>query len=274
MGRVACEGSLSNGDRPLRAFYRGGMTLLDPLPNSAIHSPISDDDAPRQVAPRADTRAHRGALLNRLRAGVLGANDGLVVGVAGASAGTWALAIAGGAALVAGALSMAAGEYVSVSTQKDTERSVIDQIRGELSADPAGSRQHLVDALQEQGVPSSLSGEVADAMASRDELGAHLRVRAGLEEDEVTSPWQAAITSLVAFTLGGLIPLIAILATPEAARVPVTMAAVVLALALTGLVSSRLGESDARRATMRTIGGGLLAMAVTYGIGLAVGTSV
>jgi VIT1/CCC1 family predicted Fe2+/Mn2+ transporter len=269
------------------------MTLLNPPANSAMNSPYlgvategvrAGSGAPGSSrssgpsgdgrSPRTADRAHRGALLNRLRAGVLGANDGivsvagLVVGVAGASQGVWALAIAGLAALVAGALSMAAGEYVSVSTQEDSERAMIASFRRDLAADPEGSRAKLVDALEDQGVPADMSGEVASAMSSRDALAAHLNLRAGLSEDDVTSPWQAAVTSLVAFTLG------AILLSPEAVRVPVTMGAVVVALALTGLISSRLGESDSRRATLRTIGGGLLAMAVTYGIGLAIGTAV
>jgi VIT1/CCC1 family predicted Fe2+/Mn2+ transporter len=275
------------------------MTLLNPPANSAMNSPYlgvategvrAGSGAPGSSrssgpsgdgrSPRTADRAHRGALLNRLRAGVLGANDGivsvagLVVGVAGASQGVWALAIAGLAALVAGALSMAAGEYVSVSTQEDSERAMIASFRRDLAADPEGSRAKLVDALEDQGVPADMSGEVASAMSSRDALAAPLTLRAGLSEDDVTSPWQAAVTSLVAFTLGGLVPLAAILLSPEAVRVPVTMGAVVVALALTGLISSRLGESDSRRATLRTIGGGLLAMAVTYGIGLAIGTAV
>jgi VIT1/CCC1 family predicted Fe2+/Mn2+ transporter len=275
------------------------MTLLNPPANSAMNSPYlgvategvrAGSGAPGSSrssgpsgdgrSPRTADRAHRGALLNRLRAGVLGANDGivsvagLVVGVAGASQGVWALAIAGLAALVAGALSMAAGEYVSVSTQEDSERAMIASFRRDLAADPEGSRAKLVDALEDQGVPADMSGEVASAMSSRDALAAHLNLRAGLSEEDVTSPWQAAVTSLVAFTLGGLVPLAAILLSPEAVRVPVTMGAVVVALALTGLISSRLGESDSRRATLRTIGGGLLAMAVTYGIGLAIGTAV
>lgn len=258
-------------------LHRSEEDLCD---HAYLHDRPARAELPDRAAAAREARARHSARLNQLRAGVLGANDGivsvagLVVGVAGASAGLTALAIAGAAALIAGALSMAAGEYVSVSTQRDTERAMIGRIRAGLAADPDRERQALVDALEDSGVPDKLSGSVADAMASRDPLDAHLSVRLGMDEDLVVSPWQAAVASLVAFTLGGLVPLAAILLSPETLRVPATMFAVVLALGLTGLVSSRLGQAEARRATLRTIAGGLLAMVVTYGIGLLFGTAV
>ncbi|MGC5629788.1 VIT1/CCC1 transporter family protein [Georgenia sp. Z1344] len=268
------------------------MTLfLDPAPSGTIRpkpdvptSKGASPDAPSEHALAAasahDERVGSSARLNQLRAGVLGANDGivsvagLVVGVAGASSSVTALAIAGVAALVAGALSMAAGEYVSVSTQRDTERSMIARIRSGLATDPERERLALMGSLEHTGVPAELSGQVADAMTAHDAVDAHLNVRLGMDEEQLVSPWQAAVASLVAFTLGGLVPLAAMLLTPVSLRVPATMLAVVVALALTGLVSSRLGEAAQGRATVRTIAGGLIAMLVTYGIGSLVGGAI
>lgn len=258
------------------------MTLLDRNPPKKQDSPNSDgrSDHARAAADAYDERVESSARLNQLRAGVLGANDGivsvagLVVGVAGASASVTALTLAGIAALVAGALSMAAGEYVSVSTQRDTERAMIAKIRRGLDEDPERERLALMGALEHTGVPNDVSGHVADAMTSRDPVDAHLGVRLGMDEELLVSPWQAALASLFAFTVGGLVPLAAMLLTPEALRVPATMLAVVVALALTGLVSSRLGQAAQGRATVRTIVGGLVAMLVTYGIGSLVGGAI
>jgi VIT1/CCC1 family predicted Fe2+/Mn2+ transporter len=173
------------------------------------------------------------ASLNQLRAGVLGANDGVVsiaatvVGVAGAAASPSTIALAGGAALVAGALSMAAGEYASVSSQRDAER--------------------------------------VAAAAGRSVAGAD-------DEAEFTNPWHAAVASLVAFTLGGLLPLLVVIAPwGVAARVPATFAAVVVALVVTGWASSRFTGASGRRSVLRNVVAGSIAMAVTYGLGVAFG---
>lgn len=221
-----------------------------------------------------------GSRLNRLRAGVLGANDGIVsvaglaVGVAGATTDIRWLLIAGLASLVAGALSMAMGEYVSVSTQRDTDRALIARTRADLAADPAGEHRHLLAALTESGIPDDVVDEVADSMERHDALTAHTRFRHGVEQGTVVSPLSAALASLLSFTLGGIIPLLAILASPPVLRLPATLVAVVVALALLGVVSARLGQADARTATVRTIIGGALALLVTYGIGAALGVAI
>ena len=228
----------------------------------------------------AEERSGRSDRVNQLRAGVLGANDGIVsvaglaVGVAGATTDIQWLLVAGLAALIAGALSMAMGEYVSVSTQRDTDRALIERTRRELAADPSAEHDALVEALVETGIPEDVVSEVADSMERRDALTAHTRFRHGVEQAAVVSPLSAALASLLAFTLGGIIPLLAILASPPVWRLPATLVAVVVALALLGVVSARLGQADARTATVRTIIGGVLALLVTYGIGAALGVAI
>ncbi|MBF0689823.1 MAG: VIT1/CCC1 transporter family protein [Cellulomonas sp.] len=184
--------------------------------------------------PSGPAPAASNAGLNWLRAGVLGANDGIVsvaatvVGVAGAAASTSTIALAGGAALVAGALSMASGEYVSVSSQRDAERVAAESGR------PINDVDH-----------------------------------------EFTNPWHAALASMTAFTLGALIPLLVVLAPwSTAARVPVTFAAVLVALVITGWASSRFTGAPQGRSVLRNVLGGSLAMAVTYGIGALVGVAL
>ena len=218
--------------------------------------------------------------LNWLRAAVLGANDGivsiagLVVGVAGATTDTNIIATAGIAGLVAGALSMAAGEYISVSTQRDAERAYIAKEKQELADNPKEELQELTDAYIEKGLTASTATKVAKELTQKDALRAHLEVEFGLEEDDLTNPWQAAYASAISFTLGGLIPLIAILGTPSSVRVGVTFIAVVVALAITGFVSAKVGGAPTTRATIRVILGGATAMIVTYGIGIIFGVSV
>ena len=252
------------------------MSLVDSiLPLGAAHpaGPSSD-------SARADERTRRADRLNRLRAGVLGANDGIVsvaglaVGVAGATTDIRWLLVAGLASLVAGALSIAMGEYVSVSTQRDTDRALIARTRRDLAAQPEVEHRALVAALEDTGIPADVVEPVARSMERHDALEAHTRIRHGVEDDAVASPIGAALASLLAFTLGGVVPLAAILLTPPVLRLPVTLGAVVLALALLGVVSARLGQADARRATIRTIIGGVLALLVTYGLGAALGVAI
>ncbi|ROP42833.1 VIT1/CCC1 transporter family protein [Pseudokineococcus lusitanus] len=220
------------------------------------------------------------ARLNRLRAGVLGANDGivsvagLVVGVAGATASSSALLAAGVAGLVAGALSMAAGEYVSVSTQRDTQEAVLAVERRELAELPAEELDELAGLYEGKGLPPALAREVAVALTAHDALRAHADAELGLDPDEVVSAWQAAWTSAGAFTAGALLPLLAVLLAPTAVRLPVCVVAVLAALALTGTVSARLGGAPRLRAALRTTAGGGLAMAVTYLVGRLVGTAL
>jgi len=218
--------------------------------------------------------------LNWLRAGVLGANDGivsvagLVVGVAGATTNRSTLFTAGIAGLVAGALSMAAGEFVSVSTQRDTQQALLVTERRELEEMPEQELAELTQIYVDKGLSPTLASQVAEELTAHDGLRAHADAELGLDPDEVARPWQAAWTSAAAFTLGALIPLLAVLLTPAAVRVPACFVAVVVALALTGALSAQLGGAGRRRAATRTIIGGAAAMAVTYGIGTLVGRGV
>ncbi|MCI1676231.1 MAG: VIT family protein [Ancrocorticia sp.] len=215
--------------------------------------------------------------LNWLRAAVLGANDGIVstagivVGVAGAAVSTTALFASGVAGVVAGAISMAAGEYVSVSTQRDTERAIVNAEKIRLSQKPEHELRALSEVIESRGVTPSLSREVAFQLTQKDAVRAQSIWRFGIDPDAYTNPWHAAFASMLSFVSGALIPFVAILTTPAAVAVPITVAAVTIALAITGSISARLGGAPQLRATLRNIVGGLLAMGVTYSIGLLVG---
>jgi VIT1/CCC1 family predicted Fe2+/Mn2+ transporter len=217
--------------------------------------------------------------LNRLRAAVLGANDGLlstaglVMGVAAATTDRSAIWIAGIAGLSAGAISMAIGEYVSVSTQRDTEKSLIAKEARELAEDPEAEFTELIDLYTAKGLSEETARRVATELHAVDPLAAHLDAELGLDADELTNPVHAAVSSAVAFALGALLPLLAILA-PATVRVPVIAVLTVVGLALAGYVSARLGDADRRKAVRRLVLGGLAAMVVTYGIGLLLGTTV
>jgi VIT1/CCC1 family predicted Fe2+/Mn2+ transporter len=218
--------------------------------------------------------------LNWLRAGVLGANDGIVstaaiiFGVAGASASHSTIMLAGIAAVAAGALSMAAGEYVSVSTQRDLEVAQLARQRADLERDPERELQVLARLFEQRGVDPQLASEVATQMSAKDALSVHARAELGIDPDAVTNPWAASFASLVAFTIGGLIPIVAMLLAPRPAEIWVTGAAVVVAMALTGAVSARLGKIQLVPSVIRNIAGGLLAMAITYGVGKIAGTAI
>jgi VIT1/CCC1 family predicted Fe2+/Mn2+ transporter len=218
-----------------------------------------------------------GTKLNWLRAGVLGANDGIVsvagivVGVAAATVERSPIITAGVAGLVAGALSMALGEYVSVSTQRDTERALLDKERRELIEEPEAELEELVGMYQAKGLSPQTARTVATELTEHDAFAAHIDIELGIDPDELTNPWHAAISSAIAFTVGALLPLLAILLPPPSARIPVTFVAVLIALGITGWASARLGGADPVRATQRVVIGGAIAMAVTYAIGRLVG---
>jgi vacuolar iron transporter family protein len=219
--------------------------------------------------------------LNVLRAGVLGANDGivstagLVLGVAATTTDRTAILTAGLAGLVAGALSMASGEYVSVSTQRDTERAALDLERRELRDDPEGELQELAEIYQRKGLTPELAMEVATQLHAGDNaLEAHAEAELGITVENLVSPWNAAFTSAVAFTIGSALPLVAILVTSPSWRSLVTFLAMLVALVITGSVSARLGGAGRRRAVVRVVVGGAIAMAVTYGIGRLVGSAL
>ncbi|CAM4124363.1 VIT family protein [Nocardia ninae] len=211
--------------------------------------------------------------LNWLRAGVLGANDGivstagLVVGVAAATTNAGTIFTAGIAGLSAGAISMAVGEYVSVSTQRDSERALLAKEQRELREEPDFELAELAGIYEAKGLSAATARKVAEELTAHDAFTAHAEAELGLNPEELTNPWQAAGSSAVSFTLGALLPLLAILLPPVPLRIPITFGAVLIALAITGSVSARLGGSDRGRAVLRVVIGGALAMAVTYGIG-------
>jgi VIT1/CCC1 family predicted Fe2+/Mn2+ transporter len=218
--------------------------------------------------------------LNWLRAGVMGANDGIVstagmvVGVAGAAVSSGALLASGVAAVAAGALSMAVAEYVSVSSQRDSQAAELALERSQLQADPEGELEQLTGLIRGEGIDGDLARQVAVQLTEKDALTAHARRELGIDPDELVSPWHAAWASMIAFVLGGLVPLLAILLTARSVAVPVTAVAVVIALAATGSISAHLGGAGKFRAVARTVGGGLAAMTITYAIGLLVGTQL
>ncbi|MGR6741806.1 MULTISPECIES: VIT1/CCC1 transporter family protein [Microbacterium] len=217
--------------------------------------------------------------LNWLRAGVLGANDGivstaaLVVGVAGATSETAPIFAAGIAGLVGGAISMALGEYVSVSSQSDSQRAMIAKERRELVEDPAAELIELAGLYERRGLSPETARRVAEELTEHDVVAAHLEAELGLTEDEVVSPLAAAGASALAFTIGALLPLLAILLPPADIRVPVTFAAVLIALALTGYLSARLGDSPPLRPMVRIVVGGALALIATFTVGSLLGVS-
>ena len=223
---------------------------------------------------------HVGAIntkLNWLRAGVLGANDGIVsvagivIGVAAATVERGPIVTAGVAGLAAGALSMALGEYVSVSTQRDTEQALLAKERRELIEEPEAELEELVGLYQKKGLSPQTARTVAEELTAHDAFAAHIDIELGIDPDELTNPWHAAISSAISFTVGAILPMLAILLPPPSVRIPITFVAVLLALAITGWVSARLGGADPVRATQRVVIGGALAMAVTYAIGRLVG---
>jgi vacuolar iron transporter family protein len=223
---------------------------------------------------------HKGNIaqrLNWLRAGVLGSNDGIVstagivLGVAGATATRSTILTAGIAGLSAGAMSMAVGEYVSVSSQRDTEQALLEKERGELADTPDEELEELTNMYAAKGLTHDLAAEVAQQLTAVDALSAHAEVELGINPTNLTSPWRAACASMVAFTLGSLLPLVAITVPPAHLRVPITVVAVLVALGATGVVSARIGTTTLAKPFWRNVIGGSVAMAVTYGIGTLVG---
>jgi vacuolar iron transporter family protein len=217
--------------------------------------------------------------LNWLRAGVLGANDGIVsvaaivVGVAGATSAVAPILTAGIAGLVGGAISMALGEYVSVSSQRDSQHALIAKEREELATMPEAELGELAAIYESKGLSAGTAMTVARELTAHDALTAHLEAELGINEADVVSPWQAAGASALAFFIGALLPLVSILLPPEPFRVPVTFAAVLVALAITGATSARIGGSHWMRPTLRVVIGGAIALAATFLIGTLLGTT-
>ena len=249
----------------------------DPAPDAAGEGPA---DADETVDHAGEGHGAISGRLNWLRAGVLGANDGivsvagLVVGVAGATLERGPIATAGLAGLVAGAVSMALGEYVSVSSQRDSQAALLVKEERELAEDPESELAELAGLYEAKGLSPGTAQKVAEELTAHDALAAHVDAELGIDADELTSPGQAAGASALAFTLGGLLPLVAILLPSATWRVPVAVVAVLIALAVAGFLGARLGDAPPRPAMLRVVLGGALGLAVTYGIGTLVGGAV
>lgn len=255
------------------------MAILSPALLRPPHTAEVDVGA-RSQAPAPSSSGSLAARLNWLRAGVLGANDGIVsvaaivVGVAGAGGTTPALVAAGTAGLVGGAISMALGEYVSVSSQSDSQRALIEAQKRDLVNDPAGKLAALTTLYEERGLAPATARQVAVELTATNALRAHLSAEFNIVEEEVANPWQAAAASALAFTLGAILPMLAILLPPEAIRVPATVAAVLVALGATGALGAGLGGSRVVRATVRVVLGGAAALGVTWLVGTLLGATV
>lgn len=231
-------------------------------------------------AGRSAPEAGKNARLNWLRAAVLGANDGivsvagLVLGVAGATTDRHAVFVAGLAGLVAGALSMGAGEYISVSSQRDSEESYVESEKRLLRDYPEQQLDELAETFQAKGLSRATSLKVAQELTAHDAIGAHLNAEFNIDPDDLTSPWHAAFASMISFTIGALIPLLSVVLAPHQAHVWVTVAAVLIALVIAGVLSAKVSKANVWKATMRVVIGGSLAMAITYIIGHIFGTAV
>ena len=220
------------------------------------------------------------ATLNWLRAAVLGANDGIVsvssiiLGVAGATSARHTIFIAGLAGLVAGAFSMAVGEYVSVSSQRDAEKTFIAREKRRLRDNPEHELEGLAKVYMQKGASEKTAYLLAKELSEKGALAAHLEAELRIDEEDLNNPWQAAIASLISFTIGGIIPLVAILVSSKHTRLAVTFIAVLFALSITGYLSATVGEASRKRAIIRVVVGGAFAMLATYFIGRLFGAAV
>lgn len=220
-----------------------------------------------------------GTQLNWLRAAVLGANDGvvsvssIVAGVAAASDSAGFILTAGIAGLTAGALSMAVGEYVSVSTQRDTERALLEKERGELRDVPEKELEELIGIYEAKGLTRATAEVVARELSAKDAFAAHVDAELGIDPNALTNPWHAAYASAIAFCVGGIIPILAIIFSPAHLRIPLMFSSVILALIITGTLSAYVGGANKTTAAVRVVFGGILAMVITFGIGRLFGVT-
>jgi len=223
---------------------------------------------------------HRSGRAGWLRAAVLGSDDAIVstaslmIGVAASSAGKGAILVAGIAGLVAGAMSMAAGEYVSVSSQRDAEQADIAREKRELAGQPQAELEELASIYVKRGLELDLARKVAEQLSARDRLGAHLRDELGIDPAALARPLQAAWISAASFALFATVPIIALLIAPAPLRIPVIATLSLASLTALGAVGGRLGGAPLGRAALRVTLGGALAMAVTAAIGRLLGVSV
>ena len=211
--------------------------------------------------------------LNILRAGVLGANDGIisiagvVIGVASATSNIWFILISALSAIFAGAFSMADGEYVSVSTQKDTEEAAVAKEQALLDRSPESARESLYQTFLSQGDCETEAEVKVNQAFSKNPIKVLVEEKYGVDMEEITNPWHAAVSSFLSFSVGSLPPTLAILLFPDPYRIPITAVAVALTLILTGYVSAKLGKAPVKQAMLRNLAVGLLTMLVTYVVG-------
>ena len=211
--------------------------------------------------------------LNILRAGVLGANDGIisiagvVIGVASATSNIWFILISALSAIFAGAFSMAGGEYVSVSTQKDTEEAAIAKVQALLDRSPEAARESLYQTFLSQGDCETAAEVKVNQAFSKNPIKVLVEEKYGVDLEEITNPWHAAFSSFLAFSVGSLPPTLAILLFPEPYRIPVTVVVVALTLILTGYISAKLGKAPVKQAMLRNLTVGLMTMLVTFAVG-------
>lgn len=215
-----------------------------------------------------------------LRAAVLGANDGLIstasliVGVAAANSGRTAVLVAGFAGLTAGALSMAAGEYVSVSSQRDSQRADLEQERLELEATPEAERAELAKIYRDRGLSEELSERVADELSQLDRLAIHARDELGIDVQELAKPLEASLVSALSFVAGAVLPIIVVLIASTSLRVPATIAITLVGLGILGILGARLGGAPVRRGAVRVLVGGTLALLISLAIGRITGSAL
>jgi VIT1/CCC1 family predicted Fe2+/Mn2+ transporter len=230
--------------------------------------------------PRTHRERHRTDRIGWLRAAVLGANDGivstasLVLGVAAANAARGDILIAGVAGLVAGAMAMAAGEYVSVRSQADTEAADLARERGELAADAAAEQRELAGIYVKRGLEPELAQRVASQLMAHDALGAHARDELGISETLSARPVQAAVASAASFTAGAVLPLVVTLLVPSGALTAAVAGSALVFLALLGAIAARTGGAPALVGAWRVTFWGALAMAITAAVGAVFGTAV
>lgn len=211
--------------------------------------------------------------LNILRAGVLGANDGIisiagvVIGVASATSNIWFILISALSAIFAGAFSMAGGEYVSVSTQKDTEEAAVAKEQALLDRSPESARESLYQTFLSQGDCETEAEVKVNQAFSKNPIKVLVEEKYGVDMEEITNPWHAAVSSFLSSSVGSLPPTLAILLFPDPYRIPITAVVVALTLILTGYVSAKLGKAPVKQAMLRNLAVGLLTMLVTYVVG-------
>lgn len=237
----------------------------------------NNENTSPQTHPEFHKNINVNTKLNYIRALVLGANDGivsiagLVVGVAGATSSVQTIFTAGMAGIVAGAISMAAGEYVSVSSSRDTELALLEKEKYELKHFPDHELEELAGIYEGKGLSKKTATQVAKELTAHDAYQAHIEAELGIDPDNLTNPWHAAYSSAAAFLVGSSIPLMGVMLPPQHLQVPVTFFSVIVALVITGTVSAKISKAPMLRAVLRVVTGGALAMIVTYSIGYLFG---